>query len=82
MTSGVATGTAEKLFDPATGYLWGKREDGTWSGAHDDPTDFGKDFVEADAAQSLWGAPHDLDGYVTRFGTKEKRVAKLSELFG
>jgi predicted alpha-1,2-mannosidase len=70
-----------QLFDPSTGYAWPKNEDGSWATANEDPLGFGKAYVEANAAQTVWGAPHDLDGLVAGFGGKEKMVARLEEFF-
>ena len=71
------------LFDPSTGYLWAKNADGSWAGKREDETAFDStQFVEADAAQSLWGgALHDVDGLVALFGGKDKVVAALEDFF-
>ena len=69
------------LFDPATGYLWPKKEDGAWSGDHLDETKFSNDFVEANAAQTVWGAPYDLDALATLMGGRDKLIEKLQSFF-
>ncbi|HEX3345652.1 MAG TPA: GH92 family glycosyl hydrolase, partial [Polyangiaceae bacterium] len=71
----------QKLFDPATGYLWSKNADGSWATTHGDPTVQTGDFVEANAAQSLWGDWYDVDGIATVLGGKEQLVATLESFF-
>ena len=44
----------QKLYDPASGFLWAKNADGTWATPHGDPTVETKDFDEATATQSVW----------------------------
>jgi len=71
----------QKLFDPATGYLWAKNADGSWATTHGDPTVQTSDFDEANAAQSLWGPWYDIDGLATVLGGKEALVATLESFF-
>ena len=70
-----------QLFDPTDGFLWPKNADGSFTATRDDPTVLGKPFDEANAWQSLWGAPHDVEGLVSLFGSSEAAVAKLEEMF-
>jgi len=71
----------QKLFDPATRYLWSKNADGSWATTHGDPTEQTDEFVEANAAQSLWGPWFDVDGLSTVLGGKEALVATLESFF-
>jgi predicted alpha-1,2-mannosidase len=71
----------QKLFDPATGYLWSKNADGSWATTHGDPTIQTGDFVEANAAQSLWGDWYDVDGLATVLGGKDTLVSTLESFF-
>ena len=71
----------QKLFDPATSYLWSKNADGSWATTHGDPTEQTDDFVEANAAQSLWGPWFDVDGLSTVLGGKDALVATLESFF-
>jgi predicted alpha-1,2-mannosidase len=71
----------QKLFDTTTGYLWSKNADGSWATPHGDPTVISGDFVEANAAQSLWGPWYDLDGLATVLGGKDALVATLETYF-
>jgi predicted alpha-1,2-mannosidase len=70
-----------KLFDPETGFLWGKNSDGSWAGSHLDPTNFQDEFVEANAWQSTWMVALDAEGLATAFGGRAKMIEKLTELF-
>ena len=69
------------LFDPKDGFLWGKNADGTWATPRGLPQRQSDFFDEANAWQSLWGAPHDLDGLVAAFGSKDAVIAKLEQFF-
>jgi predicted alpha-1,2-mannosidase len=71
-----------KLFDPETGFLRPRDEKGQLvaSGAFD-PFFWGKEYVEANAWQSLWMTAHDAEGLVALFGGQEKFVGRLTELF-
>jgi predicted alpha-1,2-mannosidase len=71
----------KNLFDADSKYCWAKNADGSWWGPHASEDNFDKEFVEADAAQTLWGAPHDIDGYVSLFGSKDAAVSWLSTFF-
>ncbi|MFI5296998.1 MAG: GH92 family glycosyl hydrolase [Polyangiales bacterium] len=71
----------QHLFDPTTQLLWAKHEDGSWATGHVDATDLAGDFVEANANQSVWGAPHDPDGYATIFGSRANAVQALESFF-
>ncbi len=70
-----------KLYDPETGFLWARNADGSWAGSHADPTVFSKEFVEANAWQSLWMVALDSEGLATLAGGRDKLVAKLEEMF-
>jgi predicted alpha-1,2-mannosidase len=70
-----------KLFDPTTKLLWSKDASGAFVTPHDNPGDWTDDFAEADAYQTLWGAPHDADGYVTLLGGRAQAAAALDQFF-
>ena len=70
-----------KLYDPETGFLWAKGEDGAWATPHTDPTAFSEEFVEANAWQSLWMVALDAEGLATLAGGKPALVKKLEEMF-
>jgi predicted alpha-1,2-mannosidase len=71
----------QKLYDPATGFLWAKNDDGSWAGSHVDATLFTDEFVEANAWQSMWMVGMDADGLATLAGGRDKVIAKLSDMF-
>jgi predicted alpha-1,2-mannosidase len=71
----------QKLYDPATGYLWSKNSDGSWGTTHGDPTVMAGDFIEANAAQSLWGPWYDIDGLTTVLGGQDALVTTLESFF-
>lgn len=70
-----------KLYDPATGFLWSKKDDGSWATSHADPTVFSDEFTEADAWSSLWMVMLDSDGLAELAGGKAALVDKLSQMF-
>lgn len=70
-------------FDAETGFMRGKNEDGSWStpfnpkySSHDKA-----DYVEGNAWQWTWFVPHDIDGFVELYGSKEAFNQKLDSLF-
>jgi len=71
----------KNLFDTDSKFCWAKNADGSWWGRHDDPTDFDGEFVEANAGQTLWGAPHDVDGYLALFGSNDAAASALETFF-
>ena len=68
------------LFDPATHLLRAKMSDGTLKPGAFDPANW-SDFAEADAYQSVWGAPHDIDGTADLFGGKSATIDALEHFF-
>lgn len=71
----------QKLFDPATGFLWAKGTDGAWSTTHGDAAIPSDEFDEANAWQSVWGPWYDADAMAAAFGGKDALVAKLESFF-
>lgn len=68
------------LFDPAVGFLRGRKADGTF------PPDFspirwGYEYCEGAAWQNGFGVYHDVEGLAALYGGKENLLAKLDELF-
>jgi predicted alpha-1,2-mannosidase len=70
-----------KLYDPTTGFLWSKNDDGSWASPHEDPTAFSTEFDEANAWQSLWMVTLDSDGLATLAGSRSALVDKLTQMF-
>jgi predicted alpha-1,2-mannosidase len=70
------------LFDAATGFLWARNADGSFtSEPHDDPTAFLEQFTEANAWQSLWLVQRDAQGIADLLGGRARAVEKLGQLF-
>lgn len=71
------------LFDPQTGFMRGKKADGTFNtpfnpfhSAHR-----ADDFCEGNSWQYTWLVPHDVDGLIKCFGSKKRFLQKLDSLF-
>jgi predicted alpha-1,2-mannosidase len=76
-------GYYRQYFDPQTGFMRAKKSDGKWLEPFT-PTDSnhqGGEYVEGNAWQWTWFAPHDVSGLMTLFGGRETFAAKLNELF-
>lgn len=71
----------QKLYDPASGSLWAKNADGSWATPHGDPTIQTDDFVEANAAQSVWGPWYDVAGLEALMGGQAALVTNLESFF-
>ncbi len=71
----------QKLYDPATGLLWAKNAAGGWASSHGGPTEFGGDFDEATATQSVWGPWYDLPTLESVMGGKAALVTNLEAFF-
>lgn len=70
-------------FDKSTGFMRGLSSDGKWrtpfnpfESVHEQ-----NDYTEGNAWQYTWLVPHDIDGLIDLFGSKEKFVQKLDSLF-
>jgi len=71
-------------WDPDVQFMRGKNQDGSWYEPDEefDPLDWNADyFTEGDAWQYLWLAPHDPEGLIELFGSKDKMGDKLEEFF-
>lgn len=69
-----------RLFEPELGFFRGKNADGsftTWVS----PTQMSSDYVEGNAWQYLWMAPHDPDGLAEVLGGEEAALARLRGFF-
>lgn len=73
----------KNYFDASTGFMRGKMLDGSWrtpfspyASSHRDD-----DYCEGNAWQYTWLVPHDVEGLVECFGSKEAFVNKLDSLF-
>ena len=72
-----------QYFDVEEGFMRGKKTDGTWTEPFDPAfSDHWKtDYVEGNAWQWTWYVPHDVEGLIDLFGSKEKFSAQLNSLF-
>ena len=73
----------KNYFDASTGFIRGKMLDGSWrtpfspyASSHRED-----DYCEGNAWQYTWLVPHDVEGLVECFGSKEAFVNKLDSLF-
>lgn len=73
------------LFDKQTGFIRGKKADGTWMTPFDPymaSTDWSKSmYEEGNAWQYTFFVPHDVRGLATAFGSNEVFINKLDSLF-
>jgi predicted alpha-1,2-mannosidase len=72
-----------RYFDKETGFMRGRSSQGTFrqpfdpfAAVHRD-----NDYTEGNAWQYTWLAPHDVQGLVDLFGSKERFIQKLDSLF-
>lgn len=70
----------KNLFDPATGFMRGKDENGEMAPGFD-PCTWGGEYTEGSAWQNSFAVPHDVEGLAALHGGREKLIAKLDELF-
>lgn len=75
--------TYSQYFDVETGFMRGKKVDGTWTEPFDPAyAEHGKtDYVEGNAWQWTWYVPQDVEGLINLFGGKEQFAAQLDSLF-
>lgn len=73
----------KNYFDASTGFMRGKMLDGSWrtpfspyASSHREDN-----YCEGNAWQYTWLVPHDVEGLVECFGSKEAFVNKLDSLF-
>ena len=70
----------KEIFDPGTGFMRGRKEDGSWVEPFD-PLSGSKDYVEATAWQYRFFVPHDIAGYESLMGGRENLLAAFDSLF-
>ena len=76
------TGNYKNVFDPTTRFMRGRLENGDWVG-HFDPEYPYYEYMyrEANAWQSSFFAPQDVEGLVSLYGGKAGLESKLDSLF-
>lgn len=70
-------------FDPETGFMRGKKSDGTWNTPFDPRSSnhWKDDYCEGNSWQWTWFVPHDPLGLMKLMGGQEAYVKKLDQLF-
>ncbi|MDL2255242.1 GH92 family glycosyl hydrolase [Parabacteroides sp. OttesenSCG-928-G06] len=73
----------QHYFDPETGFVRGKSSEGKFRESFNPFISVHRenDYTEGNAWQYTWLVPHDIEGLVGLFGSKEKFVEKLDSLF-
>ena len=66
------------VWDPKTGFMRGKRSDGSWVEPFD-PLAWGGPYVEGNAWQWLWSVQHDPVGLMELLGGRQGMARKLDE---
>lgn len=76
-------GTYKVYFDKETGFMRGKKKDGSWNEPFDpyNSDHWKTDYVEGNAWQWKWYVPQDVNGLIELFGGNETFSHKLDELF-
>ncbi|WP_394331812.1 GH92 family glycosyl hydrolase [Pedobacter steynii] len=70
----------KNLFDPSTGLMRGKNEDGKFQSPFN-PFKWGDAFTEGNSWHYSWSVFQDIDGLAKLMGGKEKFVKKLDSVF-
>ncbi|MCC9165778.1 GH92 family glycosyl hydrolase [Pontibacter harenae] len=68
------------LFDPSTGLMRGKNQDGTFQSPFN-PFKWGDAFTEGNSWHYTWSVFHDVQGLVELMGGRKNFVAKLDSVF-
>ena len=73
----------KQIFDPQLGFIRGKDSKGNFRTEYSPfaSTHRGDDYCEGNGWQYTWLVPHDFDGLVECFGSKEAFINKLDSLF-
>ena len=71
------------LFDTTIMFIRGRMSDGSWRPGYDPLYSHHtrSDFTEGNGWQYTWLAPHDIDGLVSLFGSREMFLQRLDSLF-
>lgn len=71
------------FFDPSVGFMRGRSSDGKFRTPFNPFQSIHRenDYTEGNAWQYTWLVPHDVDGLVGLFGSKEAFIQKLDSLF-
>ena len=69
------------LFDRSTGFMRGRKADGTWRTPIDTHGMVGDEYTEADPWQYAFFVQHDIPGLAKAFGGDKPFIEKLDQLF-
>ncbi len=72
-----------RYFDPSTGFIRGRSASGAWRTPFDPfrSKHLDQDYTEGNAWQYTWLVPHDVEGLMECFGSRERFIEKLDSLF-
>lgn len=70
----------KNLFDPETGWMRGKNEDGQFQ-APFNPLKWGDAFTEGNSLHYTWSVLHDIEGLIGLMGGKKNFTQKLDDVF-
>ena len=71
----------KNLFDPQTGFMRGKLEDGSWRTPFRPDQNYVQDYTESDAWQATFNVMQDVQGLIDLYGGDQAFIAKLDALF-
>ncbi len=74
----------ENLYNPATGYMQMKRQDGSWAPGFSDSVgsyDHDDAYVEGTAAQYVWAIPYNESGLAEKMGGIKVADSRLDKFF-
>lgn len=73
----------KNLFDPVNKFMRGKMSDGKWRTPFNPKRSDhnAHDYTEGNAWQYSWFVPHDVQGFINLFGSRESFIEKLDSLF-
>lgn len=69
------------IFDPKTGFMRGKSEDGQWLEPFRPDEEIWSDYTESDAWQATFNVMQDVQGLINLYGGDDRFIAKLDALF-
>jgi len=69
-----------KLWDPAVGFMRGKKADGAWDNAKFDEFAWGGAYTEGGPWQSSWAVQHDIAGLADLLGGRDALAKKLDKM--
>ena len=69
------------IFDPATGFMRGKTEQGAWREPFRPDEEYWQDYTESDAWQATFNVMQDVQGLIDLYGGDDAFIAKLDALF-